>query len=562
MNGSGIHDSHYYRALKRSIVGIVMLVALTPLLLISVMSAYQFHTAYQDKVLAHLSEVVEKHAREIDRFLLERLVQVKVTTRTYSYQQLSSEPFLKQLLQVLQEENQGLFVDLGLIDDAGIQVAYAGPFSLEHADYAGAEWFQQAMRSEIYLSDVFLGLRKLPHFIVAVRHNWEGRQWILRATIDFIGFNRLVEAVRIGETGKAVILNRAGEYQTSSPSEPTIDAALLRRILKVEDQAAATGNGASVPRLPGLLDLKASQPGKEVRITQAAEPTGGRTSIYVTTPLKNGNWFLIYQQEKADAFRDLYRARLVIIGLLLVGGLLILATTILLTDKVIGRITQADREKEMMNEQVIEAGKLASIGELASGIAHEINNPVAIMVEEAGWIQDLLSEVPIPHADNAKEVTRALEQIRTQGARCKQITHKLLSFARKTDPRVHQVQLNDLVEEVLSLSEQRARYAGVTVARHLTPDLPPVSISPSEMQQVLLNLINNAVDAMEKQGGALEITTRLDDGRVVVDVADTGPGIPQAARDGMSEGAFDYLTKPCDLEELVAKVQEAVAQGR
>jgi|GEM_PF-145306 len=103
--------------------------------------------------------------------------------------------------------------------------------------------------------------------------------------------------------------------------------------------------------------------------------------------------------------------------------------------------------EEKMNVQAIEAGKLASVGELASGIAHEINNPIAIMVEEAGWLSDLLSDEDLANPQNMEEFRRALNQIKAQGGRCKDITHKLLFFAKKTDSRVREVQINDIIKE-------------------------------------------------------------------------------------------------------------------
>ena len=103
--------------------------------------------------------------------------------------------------------------------------------------------------------------------------------------------------------------------------------------------------------------------------------------------------------------------------------------------------------EEKMNMQAIEAGKLASVGELASGIAHEINNPIAIMVEEAGWLSDLLSDEDLANPQNMEEFRRALNQIKAQGGRCKDITHKLLFFAKKTDSRVREVQINDIIKE-------------------------------------------------------------------------------------------------------------------
>jgi two-component system NtrC family sensor kinase len=194
----------------------------------------------------------------------------------------------------------------------------------------------------------------------------------------------------------------------------------------------------------------------------------------------------------------------------------------------VGRIALADQEKDLMNERMLETGKLASLGELAAGIAHEINNPVAVMVEEAGWMEDLLDEEDLQYSHNLQEFRHSLEQIRMQGTRCREITHKLLSFARKTDPRSMNVQINEVIEDVIALSEQRARFSNVRIRRDLSGDIPTISISPSEMQQVLLNLINNALDAVDqKNGGEVRITTEMEDSAILISVADDGEGIPE-----------------------------------
>jgi two-component system NtrC family sensor kinase len=205
------------------------------------------------------------------------------------------------------------------------------------------------------------------------------------------------------------------------------------------------------------------------------------------------------------------------------------------------RIARLDSEKEVMNQQIVETGKLASIGELAAGIAHEINNPVAIMVEEAGWIQDLLSE-GIDKADNFEEFKRALDQIQTQGHRCKGITHKLLSFARKTDSRVETLQLNEFVNEVVDLLSQKFKYANIDVDVQLNPGLPAIQASATEIQQVLMNILQNAVYAMEKTGGKITILTEADEQNISVSITDNGPGIPP---DNMAR-IFDpfFTTRP------------------
>lgn len=532
-------QTDFYKSLTRNIMLIVILVSLTPLVLISGIVGYEFHTSYQEKVFAHLRELVQKHRQNIDVFLDEKLANIRVLADTFSYQQLTDESFLRRKLALFQENYGGAFVDLGVIDQDGIQVAYAGPFQLGKAVYSEAEWFKKAMQNPYFISDVFLGLRGMPHFIVAVQRESEGKKWILRSTIDFVAFNTLVENIHIGKTGLAFIVNKDGDFQTKPRLEAPMNKDFFKGLMNsFQKQFIAVGEG-----YVEATDHKWRSRESEGSVTVVkAVNSAGEPCIYVMTPLKNGDWILVYQQEESDAFSDLYRARKIALVIILVGGLAIVFTSFVISRRMVNQIAQSEREKEMMNEQVIEAGKLASVGELAAGIAHEINNPVAIMVEEAGWIEDLLSEEDLQASENLGEFKRALKQIKTQGIRCKEITHKLLSFARKTDPKLKMVFLNDLLQEVVGLSEQSAKYSNVKIIKHLTPDLPVISISPSEMQQVLLNLINNAIDAMDTKGGQIEITTRMENDYVVVDVADTGHGIPRADL----QRIFDpfYTTKP------------------
>ena len=187
-------------------------------------------------------------------------------------------------------------------------------------------------------------------------------------------------------------------------------------------------------------------------------------------------------------------------------------------------------------------GKLSLLGDLAAGIAHEINNPVAIMVEEAGWIEDLLEEEEFRQSENLEEFKRALTQIKTQGARCKAIIQNLVSFGQKTGLKVGEVRVNDLVAEVVRAYDKRVRAGDVKIDTHFAEYLPDCRLSPSEMQQVLTNLINNALDAADPEAGRVEIRTRCDGPDVVVDVSDNGPGIPKALLDKIFDPFF--TTKP------------------
>ena len=509
----------YYRLLTRNMVLTIIFVSFIPYFIITVILLQQFHSSHREKVVAHLEGLVKKHKQNIDAFLKEKLANLTFLARTFSYEELSDEEFLKDRLEMLQQTYGPFCVDLGVINARGVQMCYAGPFQLVKASYGDADWFKESMKREYYISDVFSGLRGLPHFIIAVRENWRGDPWIFRGTIDFVAFNSLVEHIRIGQTGFAFILNRKGELQTK-PSYPVQGvhepyAAILKKKYGPEDQVT----------------------------TFEWKDESGVKNLYVTAFLKGGDWILVYQQKVSDAFSDFERALRMTLVFLGIGLLGISTTAFLLSKRMVGRIAKSDLEKHMMNEQVVETGKLASVGELAAGIAHEINNPVAIMVEEAGWIGDLLEEEDFKDGTNLKEFRRALAQINTQGKRCKEITHKLLSFARKTDERVQEFDIHEVIEDIVALSAQRAKYSNVVVKLTLADDLPKVRLSQAELQQVLLNLINNSLDAMEKQGGTLEISSRAEEeGNLVIEVKDNGPGIPAVNL----ERIFDpfFTTKP------------------
>jgi two-component system NtrC family sensor kinase len=511
-------NGDYYRSLTRKMILTIILVSVTPLILVGSIILYRFHVSYHEKVEAHLQELVLKHKQTIDNFLKEKLGDIRFLSETFCFDELKDASFLQDRLDLLQQSFGPVFVDLGVVTSRGLQVAYSGPFRLGEALYYEADWFKKAMKTQYFISDVFLGLRGLPHFIVAVRDNWMGDPWILRATIDFVAFNDFVKNIRIGETGFAYILNREGKFQT----KPFFDIALRNEPYR------------------DFLKIKEDDP-RKVHIVERKDDSGKKI-VYVASFLKDGDWLLVYQQNHRDAYLDFYKAIIVAVMIMLFGAFGIVFAALFLSKRMVHRISMADQEKEMMNKQIIETGKLASVGELAAGIAHEINNPVAIMVEEAGWIGDLLEEEEFRESENLDEFERALKQIKTQGQRCKEITHKLLSFARKTDSRVQETHINELIRELVALSEQRAKYGKITIHTDLQKDLPITYLAQSEMQQVLLNLINNAIDAMGNKGGILNITTQLEDNIVVIKVADNGSGIPEANLSRIFEPFF--TTKP------------------
>ena len=530
-------EKHYYSSLTRNMTLIVILVSFTPLILIAGLIGYYFETSYREKVMAHLQELVEKHQQSINSYLDEKLSYIKVLADSYTYEELTNQAFLENKLVILQNAYSGVFVDLGVVNSEGIQISYAGNLKLLMADYSKAQWFREAIKRDYYISDVFSGLRRTPHFIISVKKRRGDTEWLLRATIDFVAFNSLVENIHIGKTGSAFIVNSAGDYQTHPRTELVSD---MTGLLMRTPWARSGGQETDTPVSSPVREIKTFSSGRNA--VSGIVRSQNRNIICILMPLKAGAWTLAYEQVEDDAFSEINHARALALTIFVLGSLGIVLVALFFSRKVVRQIEKADLEKEMMNEQVIEAGKLASIGELAAGIAHEINNPVAIMVEEAGWMEDLLDEEELKESQNVEEFRRSLKQITLQGVRCKEITHKLLSFARKTDPVHHEIQMNDIIEEILSICDQRSKFSNIRIQTELDDSLPNISASPTELQQVFMNLINNAIDAMGSGGGLLEIRSGVEGDKVVVDVADTGHGISREVMSRMFEPFF--TTKP------------------
>jgi len=208
-------------------------------------------------------------------------------------------------------------------------------------------------------------------------------------------------------------------------------------------------------------------------------------------------------------------------------------------EHLLGKIQQAHekilREAEKRNEaefrakmelQMVATERLASLGTLAVGVAHEINNPLAIIRESAGWLTLLLKRKELAEMPLRKDFDLALQKIEKGVDRAKRITHQLLGFVRKQDSTFSQVNLSELTNETIGLVRKEIQDKGI--ALELKAEFPAGIIwsDPYQLRQVLLNLLTNAVHATGK-GGSITVTIdSLKDG-VQLTVRDTGTGIPR-----------------------------------
>jgi two-component system NtrC family sensor kinase len=179
-----------------------------------------------------------------------------------------------------------------------------------------------------------------------------------------------------------------------------------------------------------------------------------------------------------------------------------------------------DERLQKANEQLTRSEKLTALGEMAAGVAHEINNPLGGILLYGNL---MLEDIPENGAtrENMKKIIH-------QTNRCKNIVQGLLDFARTPTGDMLPLQINDVVRTALNLVKDQALFHGIEVETRFAENLPEVNGDPSRLEQVFLNLFINAADAMKEKGGRLRITTSSTVDRVRVIITDTGKGIDQA----------------------------------
>jgi signal transduction histidine kinase len=192
-------------------------------------------------------------------------------------------------------------------------------------------------------------------------------------------------------------------------------------------------------------------------------------------------------------------------------------------------------ERKRMEERIREADKLASIGQLAAGVAHEINNPLSIVI---GYTKLLMKNPPFDSGvkENLKE---DLQTIHNNAQTCKKIVEDLLNFSRQKKPQYAEADINRTLESVVSVVENQFSRNAITIKRDYDPSVPLVAMDIDKMRQVYMNLLINAYQAMDS-GGSIHVSTRYDKGRDGVSTlfSDTGCGIPKSIQTRIFEPFF------------------------
>ncbi|MGV1100697.1 sensor histidine kinase [Thiovibrio sp. JS02] len=484
-----------YRCMRRSLLIIMMAITLTPLAIASGLNFVQYQQLLREDSYANARWSAESARATIDAFLEKLEAAIIVVIDTYSFEELSDYRKLDQVFKQLKKEHQGL-VDLSVIGSDGIQRAYVGPYRLTGKDYSDSDWFHTALTRKIYVSEVFMGFRNVPHFVVAASKKAPSSNefWIFRASIDTETLDRFLATVNTEMVEDVFLVNEKGLLQSASRYQ----GGVLSRY-QLTDK----------PKQSGIL--------------LSEELRGDGVFYRAVSRIKNTPWLLVLDQQSYAKRKiwHFFKGRL----LFTLGLCSVLAgcVVIWLSGFLAGKLKEADEARDVILSETEHTNKLASIGRLAAGVAHEINNPLAIIGEKAGLMEDLLGL-----DESFRHREKFLAQLQSlQGAvgRARAITHRLLGFARRMEASLTLVPLNEVIHEVLSFLEKEASYRNIHIILQLAENLPAIRGDHGQLQQVFLNIINNAIDAIGNHG-EIHITSGLNDRKkVMVAVSDTGPGM-------------------------------------
>jgi two-component system, NtrC family, sensor kinase len=260
-------------------------------------------------------------------------------------------------------------------------------------------------------------------------------------------------------------------------------------------------------------------------------PGPGEERLYVGyAHIEQSPFILVMVSRRVDVEQSWNALRRNLALFLGVSVLVIFTVVIWGVSGTVRRIRESDDRRGALLHQVEYTNKMAAIGRLASGVAHEVNNPLAIISEKAGLMDDVLREDFPPSPDTEaprEELLRQIQSILRSVDRCAGITHRLLGFAKHMDVGCEAIDLTHLLREVYGFLERESSYRNIQVEFHPEDDLPQIHSDEGQLQQVFLNLLNNGIAAVS-DGGRIDVRIRsLDPEHVMVSIEDNGTGIAQ-----------------------------------
>jgi two-component system, NtrC family, sensor kinase len=491
------HHFDFLRIWKRAIL-VTATVALVPLI-IWAFSGYRLTMeTIESELVLRTSQLVSNSWRSVSLFLTERRSVLDFIAHDHSLDTLKDPARLADILENLNRRFGG-FIDLGVIDSSGKQISHTGSHQMEGLDFNRQHWFREVLDRGVYISELVTGARNEPHIDFAVKRELaDGSFFVLHAVLNSKQLTKAIAKIDLAPHGDLFIINREGLLQ--SPSRyygPVLNKIPL-----------------AMPEFSSRMRVFESTDDKKDPIVVGYAHIPGTPYILMTI------------QEQSDRIQPWYKTTWAFTGILAASIIMILLVTLGVATNLVNQIHEADQQRVDTLHQVEYASKMVSLGRLASGVAHEINNPLAIINEKAGHIKDIFT-LTDTYAKDPKLIG-LVDSVISTVQRCARITSGLLDFTRHLNSSIQVIDLKEIIDEVRGILTKEAELRSITVGVTVSDDIPTFESDRGKLEQVFFNLFNSAIGAMG-DGGHLEITARRkNEDYISVAFTDNGRGIPEA----------------------------------
>lgn len=491
-------DSHitlfdYAGIWKYAVIGISAIVVL-PLILLLLFYQYEHKESLRNELIRQISFCSSNTGRSVAAFFSDRKAALCFIAEDNRFTDALHKRGLVEILDRFRIAS-GAFVDLEIIDLNNETRVHANLQNLQSTGSRNGGWLKEVNEKGAYVSDMFRSPGEDPHFLIAIRcKRSNGDPIILRAAMNAETLNILTRAFEFSSDVDTFLINQEGILQTPSRFYGN------------------TFEKIPVPLIPVSHGSK----------VQELVDRSGRPLI-IANAIIEGTPFRLVTVAPFD-----YRVNGISYlskGFLLVfipGILGVLIIVIGIVTSLVSRIYEADRRRVAVLHNIQYTNKMASIGRLAAGVAHEINNPLAIINEKLGLLKDLIRlKKDVSHSKLLKIVESMLSSVN----RCSTVTHSLLGFATHIDGRFESVHIGSVIQEVLVFFKKESEYRNIRVALVIPESLPSIECDLGQIEQVLFNIINNAFAAVDN-GGKIEIElSTVEPEMLSVRIRDDGCGI-------------------------------------
>ncbi len=484
-----------YKQFRVSLLFAITIIALIPSTLLAILGYFQYLNLSQQQSATH----IRWHLQHVRDTLEGTLMALRTSLSSLEGQLPSTHITETDTLDLLFESmhmNVESLIGLELLDIHG-KVLHQSPRTLQiPPSNTNNPWFQRALSDGTGVSLMQYDVHNSPSFIVAIKHSMDTPQTdlLLKATFNGLLLEKLAGKSNAKAVEDVFIINTEGLLQ--SPS-------------------VYFGNRQN--RFP------ISTPTDKTHFTTTKKSWGMGDRFYATAPLAGTPWILVLVKDGPIHKKEwlTFQMTLLLIFIVCAAGSFFVIHQ--LVNLLTIRIRESDTKRMALLNEVGHTNRLATIGKLAAGVAHEINNPLAVIDQKAGLIEDLLEfSEDFNHKEN---IHTSIKGIHNSVERCKVITHRLLGFARKMDSVEEPVNINFIVQEVMGFLEKEALYSHIIFDMHITEGLPEIWSDRGQLQQIFLNIISNSMDAIT-QSGVIKITTSLTEKeKILVEINDNGPGI-------------------------------------